>query len=43
MKRINQIRAGLRGIQNSLMDLPPEPSFKESAKKSGVGRSSSLE
>jgi hypothetical protein len=28
MKRINQIRAGLRGIPNSLMDFPPEPSFR---------------
>jgi hypothetical protein len=28
MKRINQIRAGLSGIPNSLMDFPPEPSFR---------------
>src|ERR1700726_4302176 len=28
MRRINQIRAGLSGIPNSLMDFPPEPSFR---------------
>jgi hypothetical protein len=28
MRRINQIRSGLSGIPNSLMDLPPEPSFR---------------
>jgi hypothetical protein len=28
MRRINQIRAGLSGIPNSLLDFPPEPSFR---------------
>ena len=28
MRRINQVRAGLSGIPNSLLDFPPEPSFR---------------